>query len=150
MKRIMKKFLLVILIFLILNNFLIGTCRAESPQSFGVTTVDVLIDFVTGCVGTLVAILTIPLRLVAILAGYAINALTANIAYVDGATSDSVNTHFITPFDIFFNKVKLFDINFFDITNDGSIISQIRSSVAGWYYVMRTLATAILLVILIF
>lgn len=150
MKRIMKKFLLVILIFLILNNFLIGTCRAESPQSFGVTTVDVLIDFVTGCVGTLVAILTIPLRLVAILAGYAINALTANIAYVDGATSDSVNTHFITPFDIFFNKVKLFDINFFDITNDGSIISQIRSSVAGWYYVMRTLATAILLVILIY
>ena len=147
MKKVIKKFLIIILIVLLLNNFIYGACYANT---YPVETADDIVDFLTGGIGILVAVLTLPLRLVAIGAGYAVNALTAKIAYVDKATEGNSVETFITPFDIFFNKVKLFEINFFDIKDDGLIISQVRASVAGWYYVMRTLAAAILLVILIY
>lgn len=147
MKKIATKMLIIILILLILNNFFIGACYAND---YAIETADDIVDVLTGCVGVLVAILTLPLRIVAILAGYAINALTSVIAYVDGATTGNSKHIYITPYDIFFNKARLFEINFFDIPNDGSIASEIRASVAGWYYVMRTLAAAILLVILIY
>ena len=146
MKQKLKQIIMIIFIILLLNNFLIGTCYAND---YAIETIDDIVDVITGCIGALVAFLTLPLRIVAILAGYAINALTAVIAYVDGATSGNSANTFITPFDIFFNKVNLFDINFFDIKNDNSIVDQMRISVASWYYVMRTISCAILLVILI-
>lgn len=147
MKKIAKNVLIILLIILLLNNFICSSCYAND---YAIETVDDIVDILTGCVGILVAVLTLPLRLVAIGIGYGFNRLTAIIAYVDKATEGNSVETYITPFDIFFNKVKLFEINFFDIANDGSISSQIRESVAGWYYVMRTLAAAILLVILIY
>lgn len=147
MKKVAKNVLIILLIILLLNNFICSSCYAND---YAIETVDDIIDILTGGVGILVAVLTLPLRFVAIGVGYGFNILTARIAYVDKATEGNSVEVFITPFDIFFNKVKLFEINFFDIADDGSISSQIRASVAGWYYVMRTLAAAILLVILIY
>ncbi len=147
MKSAMKKVLIMTIIILLLNNFIFGTCYAND---YHVETTDDIVDFLTGGIGILVAVLTLPLRLVAMGAGWAVNTLTARIAYVDKATQGNSVEDSITPFDIFFNKVKIFDINFFDIKDDGSIISQVRASVASWYYVMRTIAAAVLLVILIY
>ena len=63
--------------------------------------------------------------------------------------------HFLSPFDILFNKVKVVDINFFDITDatgteEGAIVNKIRKGVAKWYYAMRNIAASILLCILIY
>jgi hypothetical protein len=141
MRAILKKLLIAILIILLLNNFIMNTSFAS----------DAVTDKLESLVGSFVGLLTFPIRLVALGAGRAMDALIANVAYIEGATDGaSVNTNVITPFDIFFNKVKILDINFFDIGTDDSIVTRIRTSIAAWYYVLRNLAAAILLVILIY
>lgn len=58
----------------------------------------------------------------------------------------------ITPFDIFFNKYKLLDVNFFDFTNidQDSFLYSFRLTVAEWYAIVRLISCSILLVILIY
>ncbi|MBQ7409990.1 MAG: hypothetical protein IJW20_01235 [Clostridia bacterium] len=64
----------------------------------------------------------------------------------------------MTPFDIFFNKYKIIDVNFFDISNGGflqdlttdNIVNNMRISVATWFYTLRNIATIILACILIY
>ena len=58
----------------------------------------------------------------------------------------------ITPFDIFFNKYKLLDINFFDFTgvDEDSFIYVFRETVAEWYAITRLISCSILLVILLY
>ena len=103
---------------------------------------------------SVISLLTLPIRAVAVACGWAINALTAGLAYMEGTTDGSAISNFITPFDILFNKVQLFDINFFDIKTAGteaeSLVNQIRLGIAGWYYALRNIAASILLCILIY
>ena len=90
--------------------------------------------------------------------GLGIDKLTRNVAYsqggLDGAGNivdgSSVSGKMITPFDIFFNRIAILDVNFFNLSDDGSVIANIRNSVAAWYYVMRLIAAAILLCVLIY
>ena len=149
MNRIFRKLLICILIALMINNFVIGNFVFASGAG------DALGDFLTDLLGSVVGLLTYPLKLVALAAGYAMNSVTALVAYSQGSIDDQGNittdiSFLITPFDIFFNKVALLDVNFFNIPGDGSVISNIRSAVAGWYYVMRAIAAAILLCVLIY
>lgn len=149
MKKTLKKLLVCILIILIINNFFI------SNISFAADSFE---DWLVDLLGSVVGLLTYPIRIVAIGCGYAIDTLTKGVAESQGSVDANgnivegtfINNGMITPFDIFFNKIALIDVNFFNIQNDGSIISNIRTSIAGWYYVMRTIAAAILLCILIY
>ncbi len=148
MKKVLKKVLVIFLVILILNNFLVSGVRASNPDdmpdSFG--------EWLSGLIGSVIGLLTYPIRIVALAAGYAMNALTAGVAYIEGTTdgADFADTSIITPFDIFFNKVKIVDINFFDIGTEDNIVNKIRTGIASWYYVLRLLATVILLVVLIY
>lgn len=103
---------------------------------------------------SVISLFTWPIRAVAIACGLGINALTAGLAYMEGTTDGSAIALFLTPFDILFNKVKLFDINFFDIVTTGveaeSLVNKIRLGIAGWYYTLRTISAMILLCILIY
>ncbi len=149
MKKTLKKLLICILIILIINNFFI------SNISFAADSFE---DWLVDLLGSVVGLLTYPIRIVAIGCGYAIDTLTKSVAESQGSVDANgnivegtfINNGMITPFVIFFNKIALIDVNFFNITNDGSIISNIRSSIAGWYYVMRMIAASILLCILIY
>ena len=79
--------------------------------------------------------------------------LVASLAQMEGVNyGEGGLIPIITPYEIFFNKYKLLDINFFDLTSvdEGSTVYMIRSSVATWFYAMRLIASAILLVILIY
>ena len=121
-------------------------------------------DAVSGLLGGLIGILTIPERLVAVLLGNILNVFTARVAYVDGATDSSANPDTITPFDILFNKVMLTDVDFTNVNasnvttlnssyykvGNGEITKAFRANIAAWYYTMRMIAAAILLVILIY
>lgn len=142
-KRILKKILLIILIVLILNNFFMTKVMAAEP-------LDTVVGVIEGILGGIVGILSFPFRLVAITIGEAVNGLTAIIAYTEKPTDTSIDTGTLTPFDILFNKVPILDINFFEIDEEENIVNQIRIGVATWYYVLRILASAILLVILVY
>jgi len=145
-RRVLKKLVIAILIILILNNFLIS----NSAFAFGSYSLDDITDIFTNILGGVIGLLTWPLRISALFAGYVMKLFTSLIAYTEGTTSAVIDTSAVTPLDIFFNNIKLFDINFFDIGTETNFINTMRSSVAGWYYVMRTLAAAILLVIFIY
>ncbi len=144
MKSVCKKFLMALLVTVLLFNFIMN------PFSFAGS--DAVRDAITGLLGTFVGVITWIPRVIALGIGYAIDALAAGIAYVDGATQGNNIEAFITPFEIVFNKAAIIDINFFDFTGVGqdTVIYKIRNAVAGWYYFMRLIAVSILLVILVY
>ena len=154
MKKTLKKILICILIILIINNFLIYDCSFAATAQ---TQADSAIGkFLGDLLESVIGLLTYPYRIIALTVGYAVDSLTAGIAYSQG-TADAKGTikpklsqNQITPFDILFNHVALVDVNFFNITNQDTVIMNIRKSVAQWFYVMRTIASAILLCILIY
>ena len=152
MKKIFKKLLICILIVLVLNNFFIGSASNPFiPVSYASTG-----DFITGILGSVVGLLTLPIRLVAIGIAFAVNTLMAGVAYIEGAedgtASDEGSHTSLTPYDVLFNKIKLININFFDLDglSEDSILYKFRTAISLWYYAMRTIASAILLVILIY
>lgn len=142
MKKTLKKLLICILIVFVINNFLI------TGWSYA--------GFIEDFTGSVVTLLTYPFRIIALSIGIAVDGLTAGIAYSQGTSNSNGKIDLnktkstITPFDILFNKVALVDINFFNIPNGSSMIRTIRTSIAGWYYVMRNIAAAILLCVFIY
>ena len=143
-KKTLKKILICILIILIINNFLIYDCSFAATAQ---TQADSAIGkFLGDLLESVIGLLTYPYRIIALTVGYAVDSLTAGIAYSQG-TADAKGTikpklsqNQITPFDILFNHVALVDVNFFNITNQDTVIMNIRKSVAQWFYVMRTIA----------
>ena len=144
MKRICKKMIVTLLTVVLVFNFIMNPfCFAGS---------DVVRDLIADILGTFVGIMTWPIRFLALGIGYAIDMIAAAIAYVDG-TVDNVDTQLIiTPFEIVFNETAITNVDFFDFTSVGSdtVVYKIRTAVAGWYYFMRLIAIAILLVILVY
>jgi hypothetical protein len=109
-------------------------------------------DVISTILGTFVGIMTWPIRFLALGIGYAIDALAAGIAYVDGTVNGKAEQLIVTPFEIVFNEIAITNVDFFDFTGVGSdtVVYKIRTAVAGWYYFMRLIAIAILLVILVY
>lgn len=145
MKKTFQKFITTILIVLILFNFLYS-------NYIPVYAADDIETLIVNVMGGVVGIFTWIPRLMAMAVGWGINVITAQIAYMDGKTdtaSAGLSTATITPFQIFFNEVQLLDVNFLD-TSVGGTTGTIRKSVAQWYYVMRLIASIILLCILLF
>ena len=141
MKRVLKKLITLLLIMIILNNFLCSNYTYAADSIINEAG-KLVIEAIQDVLGTVIGILAILPKIVALAIGAAINALTAAVAYSELPA--------ISPFDIIFGKVALVDIDFFNINDDVSIIMSIRAGVANWYYIMRIIASAILLVILIY
>ena len=148
MKRILKKTLIILLIILTLNNFMMSSVHAVGPFEVLGTVVSEVLD--KGVIGILATIYKIPMLIL----GELLNKFTALVAWSEGSTDPTRNTGVfssITVYDILFNKVKLIDINFFDVEDENtSLVNKFRTSVAGWFYIMRTISAGILLVILIY
>lgn len=147
-KRTLKRILVCILIILILNNFFI-TNISNAVTSAGET---LLVDLL----GSVIGIFSKIPSLIALGLSVGLQWLIGHVAYVeggvigiDGSIADP-GTFIVTPFHIFFNKIAILDINFFTVTTDSDVITEIRSGIAAWYYIMRNIAAAILLVILIY
>jgi F0F1-type ATP synthase membrane subunit c/vacuolar-type H+-ATPase subunit K len=145
MKKVLKKLLVIILIFLTINSAVFPNVSQAYP---GEDIVNAIGDWIIG-------LFTYPIQLFLNFTGRAINLITAGVAGVD---DDTISTS-ITPFDILFsgaknnNKdvVKIVRVNFFDDTiKDDSIIGRIRNGISTWYYILRMIACVILLVILVY
>lgn len=154
MKKILKKMLICILILFIINNFLIGSFTGNvSYASF-----DDNVGILDKLFNTVVGLLTWPIRLVAMSVGLAVNKLMSAVAYIENGNSggSELLSTSLTPFDVLFNtsqnsQISLLDINFFNIpSKPDSIMYKFRSAIAVWYYALRTIAAAILLVVLIY
>lgn len=149
MKRILKRVLIILLILLTLNNFLINSVQADVADALG-KGISEFLDH--GVIGVLTLIYKVPMLIL----GGLLNRFSSAVAWAEGSTDPTYDTtglvtKTVTIYDILFNKVKLIDINFFDIKDgDSSLVNQFRVSVAGWFYIMRTIAAGILLVILVY
>ena len=145
MKIKINKLLTALLLVILIFNFIYG----NYAPVYGANGVEGAVNVLVNLLGGVVGIFTWIPRLIAMAIGLAANVLTAQVAYMDGATDSGTPTITITPFDIFFNKVKLLDVNFLD-TSVGGTTGTIRTAIAKWYYVMRLISIAILLLILLY
>ena len=140
MKKVLGKLIIVLTVVIFVLNF------CMTPPSYAGWLEDLLMS--------VIGLFTWPIRAIAMGIAAGINALTAALAYIEGATDGNTTTMFLTPFDILFNKIQIFDINIFNIATSGieaqSVVNQIRVGVAGWYYALRSIAAAILLCMLIY
>ena len=137
MKTLVKKILISMILIIVLFNFIIETniCHAISGEEF--------INSVTNAAGGVVSILLWPLRIKIVAYSFIIGeCIITTLASADGAS-----TFFVTPFDIFFNKIELTSVNFFEAADTTKTIGMFRESVSTWYYNVRLIALAILAVI---
>lgn len=159
MKRKLQKLLWIIIVTLTITNMLLATVsKATTAVPATGTTVESLENeeednllsgifggigwLIDGVVGIISKVIQIPFLLI----GMALQGLLTGIASLEGSTIQG----FITPDDIFFNRVGLTDINFFNLGRSGSVVNVIRTNIATWYYVLQILAIVILLVVLIY
>lgn len=158
MKKKLQKLLWVIIVILTITNMLFATVSKATTAVPAGTTVesleneeeDNLLSGIFGGVGWLIdgviGIISKVIQIPFLLIGMALQGLLTGIASLEGSTIQG----FITPDDIFFNRVGLTDINFFNLGKSGSVVNVIRTNIATWYYVLQILAIIILLVVLIY
>lgn len=101
--------------------------------------VGVVADGITGVV-------TWVIRLPFFLIAMAVQGIITGIAMIGGSKIQG----FLTPDDIFFNRVGITEIDFFNFTGETSAIQTIRINIATWYYVLRILAIVLLLAVLVY
>lgn len=155
MKKIISKILIIFIIIVMLFEF-----TYSNNISYAFDSED--INSITNVIGGIMSILLwIPRIKTVGIAWTAGKILTESFAESCGISDDECFKNqeeswisIATPFDIFFNKYKIFDIDLFDfsISPDGEtkILYNIRTQVAQWFYVLRTIAAAVLLCILIY
>lgn len=131
--------IIVMFNFIYSSNICFATEDLISPEEI-VTTISNLI-------GGVVSIAIWPLRIKIVAISFIISeTILTTLATADGGTS----TLFVTPYEIFFNEISITDINFFNFTDGGKVSTLFREEVAKWFYFVRTVAVAILLVVLVY
>lgn len=149
MKRVLKKALISIMIVMLVSNFIMAT--PISPMYVSATEEENTPMFSGGIVGVFTWIPRALLMAVAMGLNTIVSALVVigtGGAGPGGAAPDS--DFFVTPLDVFFNRIELLDINFFDLSPSNDTVKQFRLSVASWYYAVRLIALMVLVVILIY
>ena len=154
MTKQLKKILIITLLVIVLFESIFSTNISFAISSEEIPITEEFINSINNLAGGIVSILFWRYRATLVLACFVIDALLNIVASGQGVNTISGYSGgiMITPFDIFFNRYKMLDINVFDINGAkaNSMVRTFRSSTAMWYYTMRTLATAILLVVLIY
>ncbi|MBR3613759.1 MAG: hypothetical protein IKL55_01080 [Clostridia bacterium] len=145
MKKIISKILIIFIIAILMFEFCFS-----SNISYAMDISPEFINGLTSLAGGLVAYGIWFQRIIAV----AISSVFNELLSVSFAGSCDVNwgskLAFATPFAIFFNKYKLFDVNIFDITGTNNVLNNIRRGTASWFYIMRNFSASILLCILIY
>ncbi len=148
MKKIISKILIIFIIMIILFEF-----SFSSNVSYAFDSED--INSITNLIGGLVSfVLWIPRLLVIGISWLMGSLLTVTLAESCGISTDAIfagtQGDCATPFDIFFNKYTFLDVDFFDLSTGDGMINIVRLRVAQWFYILRTISAAVLLVILIY
>ncbi len=149
-KKSLFKILACFLIFLTVFNFttlVYGTDGSSSGTSVAAEAFNTMYNLLINLLGAFVGFAFWGLRVGVLAICAAAQVLISGIVSL-GGVSDGV---LVTPFTIFFNQVPLLDVDFMNFDSGlPSMILDFRTQVATWYYVIRIIATVILLVILIY
>lgn len=156
MKNIIRKTFIIFIIFVMMFDF-IGSSNISLAVNKD-SPVDEIVNAITNLMGGLVAIKLWLTKLQATLISYGFGKIiSTSIAECCGISSDPIfagtKGALATPFDIFFNKYTVLDVDYFDFSqtgNDQKIIMSLRTSVAEWFFTLRNVCSAILLCILIY
>lgn len=157
LKKVITSLILIVMLF----NLIGGKCLAVNSDgdASAASDEDTVLESIGGtafaAVDGVVGILTTKVRVIVVLITSALQGITSLLGHVDDSFSNVANGEngnvMITVEEIFFNKLNITKINFFDMGSDaGDISSKFRQNVAIWYYVLRNLAIIILLCILIY
>ena len=151
MKKTWSKILIGFLIFLILFNFTLtsdaynnnpveGSIGAETTTAENAF--NTMYNLLVNTLGAFVGFMTWGIRVGVFSVCAAAQMLISGVVSLGGVTKSGV---LVTPFTIFFNQVPLLDVDFMDFKPASNEVKEFRTQVATWYYVMRIIATAILL-----
>ena len=148
-KSIFVKLLISILIILTLTS-IIGTMKLQMNYSFADSSEEKVNDLMANNDSGMSGGIVNALKNLALAPFRGMRSINYYLASSAGTTED-VTEGEITPFDIFFNKFALLDANIFSTTgiDENSIVYQIRTNTALWYYAVRTLAISIISIMLI-
>ena len=147
MKVVCKKLLVSLILIVTIFNFIFGNniSYASTDEGFA----EEFINFITSAMGGIVSIMMWPMRIKATSAAFIANELILKtLAEADGGSLGALET--VTPYHIFFNKIAITDINFFNFTDAGQTSLKFRNEVAKWYYSVRIIAVLALLVVLVY
>ena len=153
MKYKLKKILIVLSIISLISIFILptitnyGSVFAANPD---LGQDSLLLDILMGVLGLFIGLTTLGTRLKLFAVGLGVSSIVSSIAKLGSDLGGSLT---ITPVNIFFNQLEILDVNFFNFDPNlgpDSIILQFRTTIATWYYIMRLLATAILLLVLMY
>lgn len=147
MRKTITKLLILILVAIFLINFGV-MCNI----SFANIEAEGVINVATNLIGGVISIVFYLKKLMVVIAAFCVNIITAFIGKMDGVINNGDPGFLIlTPFQLFFNKLQITDVNFFDLSIGADTVSyKIRTTVSGWFYVMRLISSAVLLLILIY
>ena len=160
MKKILKKILIIFIVFLLVFEYCCSSPVFASSES------DIppeVLNAITNLAGGIVSIILWIPRLLAMAFSFIINQATQWVAeFGDNPTPDKNTSIFMTPYDIFFstsnslegsnenNNYEILSVNFFKTESGTSFVRNIRKAVSQWFYITRFIASAILLCILIY
>lgn len=144
MRKIISKILIILILAILLTEF---SFSSISYASIGLDSNS--INLITNLAGGLVSLLFWIGKLFLTGTLYGLSVITTgNIAEIDGG--DFGDSKLLSPFEIFFNKYQILNVNLFDVNAEGTITPEIRKAVARWFYIVRNISASILLVILIY
>lgn len=158
-RSISKKLIICLMVFLLLFNFMISSVdnrnvvlaatNEEIAQDAEEEADSLLGGFLNGLAGILTWIPKALINICSMLLG------TLSYFIIDTAGhGDNEVSVFLTPFDIFFNKFTLTNINIFqtediESTSGGDLVYSIRETASMLYYIIRAVAVGILLIMLL-
>ena len=157
MKKICNKLICVIILITLLFNFTSSVVFAEDPppdfvdqEAVGqeetvLTGLAAAGEFVVNGVA---GIILWPTQLAVFAVAGVVHTIVTGVAYLSG-TDGMLEEGFVTPYDIFFNKLNLININIFE-NNLSEPMSRISHNVASWYVALRTFSIVALLCVLIY
>jgi len=145
MLKVSKKLIASLFVIIIVFNFIGSTYLNYSYAASEDVDLEDVITVITNVMGGVVSMAMWPLRIKVTVIAVVINVIEATVATMDN--TGGTTKFFITPYDIFFNKIPLLDIDIFDTGGTG-VLSEIRGKVAEWYYAMRLVSVGALVVVL--
>ncbi len=154
MKKIINKILIILILIVMIFEF--SFCNTISYAAEDYTTE--VVNSLSNIIGGVVSVILWIHRILIVGATYIFGVvITQNFAGAFGQNNEGfeertgLSSLIATPYDIFFNRYKIFDVNFFDLNpNQDSTILVIRTNVAKWFYILRNFSAAFLLCVLIY
>ena len=158
MKSRLNKLLIAILIILILFEFVFkfNISYATSSNTSTLMSPDT-ITIITNMSGGLISILYWPRRIAITGIAFLIDHAFLGLALTEDQdlknSNNAEHVKYLTPFQIFFNKYKLLDVNVLDlasISERNQVVYPIRKNVSIWFHITRLISAIILLAILVY